>query len=414
MKKFKHKGISLILVLAIIITSIMIPAPGTMAATSSKIKIYDFIKIIVQATGLEVKATKSSPYLKAALKAEIVKDSDFKDYKAYLTRTDAAVILNRADEYLHGDKVDTELLTLVLSNRISDIKKIDASKRESVAKSFIKGFMKGYSKGYYIKSREFRGSEYMTASEAKGVSAMLKDTKKRAKLSPDGQLIRTTNLPSNANKFEYILETYPNSFYELKFSYQRGTYSWKPVEGKDYAPPTKITSVMEVLETDESGMCIYVNDWMKKAEDNLKYRLNVDYHTIDNTWLNNLRRTYTVTNNASLDKEKTDQIKNYVKYVKKNNVVIKSSIISVEPSTLYKTIGGYQVRAYIKFKISFLGDKMLQENLFFGNTRFVDLNKDKWFEGVYDIDISTKIVGTGGSGYAVIDDTLNDFYYKGK
>ncbi len=409
-KTLKNRGFGLFLVIVISATSILSVTQTTSAATSSKIKLYNFIKLAVQATGLEVETT----YLNAALKAGIVKEGDFSDYSKYTTRTDASLILNRADEYLHGDTMDADLLDTVLTKRISDISKVDKDKREAVAKIYAKGFMKGYSNGYYIQNREFRGSEYMTTAGSKNVVSMLKDTKKRAKLSPDGQLIRTTNLPKNAKMYDYILETYPNSFYELKFSYQRGTYSWEPKEGFDYARPARVTETMSKIEIDETGMCIYANDWMKKVEDNLKYRLNVDYRTIDNTWLNNLRSTYFVANIATLDKEQTDQIKEYIKDVKKNKVVIKSSIISVEPSTLYKHVGGYQVRAYVKFKISFPAEKKLQNDLFFGTTRFVDLTRDKWFDGVYDIEIGTKNIGSNGSDFAVSDDTLNDYYYKGK
>ena len=410
MKNLKNKGLSLLLAMVVLVTTILSPAQiGAEAATSSKIKLYNFIKLTVQATGLQVETT----YLNAALKAGIVKVGDFSDYSKYTTRTDAAVILNRADEYLHGDKVDADLLSLILSSRISDINKINADKREAVAKIYAKGFIKGYSNGYYIKSREFRGSEYMTTGGAKSIVGMLKDTKKRAKLSPDGQLIRTTNLPKNASKYEYILETYPNSFYEMKFMYQLAEYSNKPVELKDYASPLKVNATMDWLETDEDGNCIYVDDWMKKVELNLKTRLNVDYKTIDTTWLNNLRSTYFVFNRPELDKDTIDDIKEYIQVVKKNKIVIKSSVISVEPSTMY-FYNGYRVRVYVKFKIFFSGDKMEQDDLFYGGTmKMYNLKKDTWFTGVYDIELGTRNGSSNGSDFAVFDDSLNDYFYKG-
>lgn len=411
-ENLKNKGISLLLAIVILATTIFIPTPvGASTATSSKIKLYNFIKLAVQATDLEVETT----YLNAALKAGIVKEGDFSDYSKYTTRTDAAVILNRADEYLHGDKVDTEFLTLVLSSRISDIKQIDADKREAVAKIYAKGFVKGYSNGYYIKSREYRGSEYMTTAGAKNVISMLKDTKKRAKMSPDGQLIRTTDLPKNAKQYPYILETYPNTFYEMKFMYQNTEYSYKPVELLDYASPAKINATMKGLETDSTGKCVYVDDWIKKIELNLKTRLNVDYRTIDTTWLNNLRSTYFVFNNATLDKETTGDIKKYIQIVKNNKIVIKSSIISVEPSTMYLKSTAYRVRVYVKFKVTFSGDKLEQDDLFFGDTmKMYNLKKDKWFTGVYDISVATRNGSSDGNDYAVSDDSLNDFFYKGE
>jgi hypothetical protein len=403
-KKLRNRGVSLLLVIAIIATTIIVPSSfkSATAATGSKIKLYNFIKLVVQATGVEVDTT----YLEAALKAGIVKEGDFTDYSKYTTRTDAAVILNRADEYLNGDKVDPELLDLVLSSRISDTKKIDSDKREAVAKIYAKGFIKGYSNGYYIKSREFRGSEYMTISGAKGVVAMLTDTKKRAKLSPDGQLIRTTNLPKNASKYVYILETYPNSFYEMKFMYQRAKYYYEPKELIDYASPSRFKDV-NFYSVDYKK---YIDTWMKRVETNLNYRLNVDYRTIDSKWINILRSSYTQYGDSYSDKRITDVIKKYVDVVKKNKIVIKSQIISVEPSSLYMKGAGYYVRVYVKFKVSYNGSKMTSDDLISGGYVLLPgLKKDTWFDGVYDIELGTVNGSSNGSDYYVTDASLIDY-----
>lgn len=408
------KGISLLLVIVMVLSS-MIPAKSAEAATSSNIKIYNFIKILVSATGLEIDTAQASPYMKAAMDAGIVKEGDFKDDEAYITRMDAAVLLNRADEYLHGDTVDGKLLKIVLEQRISDINKIPEGKRNAVAKIYAKGFIVGKSNGLYIQNRSFNGYDFLTTGDAKKLIALLKNTKGRAKMSPDGQLIRTSNLPKNAKDYPYILEAFPNSFYEMKFGYQFSTYSYKPVEGKDYARPIKLNERMKVFETDINGRCIYLDDWMNKVENNLKYRLNVDYRTINNNWLKSLRSTYFVYNNAYDDKKTTDDIKEYMSYVKKNQIVIKSSVISVEPSTLYYD-NAYRVRAYVKFKISFRGEQKPQNKLFFVQQfiRLKNITRGEWFEGVYDIELATANGNSDGSDYAVFDDSLNDYFYKGK
>lgn len=412
-KILKSKGICLLLMLAIIFSCITPAQPAS--AASNKIKIYNFIKLLVPAIGLEVDTTAKGPYLKAALAAGIVKEGDFKDYKADLTRVDAAVLLNRADEYLNGDKVDAELLEIILAKRISDIKKIPAGKRETVAKVYAKGLIVGKSNGMYIQNRAFNGYDYLTTADAKKVVALLKNPKGRAKLSPDGQLIRTTNLPKNAKSYPYILEAFPNSFYEMKFMYQRATYSWKPVEGKDYASAAYIAREKEREASDTTSSYQFTDNWVKKVEDNLKYRLNVDYRTINNIWVTNLRSTYFVYDIASIDKKTTDDIKKYVNYVKKNKVVIKSSIISVEPSSLYFD-QSYRIRAYIKFKVSFTGEKNPQDDLFYSRSHvnFKGLRRDKWFEGVYDIQLGTANGSSNGSDYAIFDDALDDFFYKGE
>jgi hypothetical protein len=412
-KTLKNRGLSLLLAIVIIFTSIVVPVHSASAATNSKIKIYNYIKLLVTSVGLEVDTTKTSPYLKAALAAGIVKDGDFKDYKADLTRVDAAVLLNRADEYLNGDKVDPELLEVILEKRISDIKKIPAGKREAVGKVYAKGLIVGKSNGMYMQNRAFNGYDYLTTADAKKVVALLTNTKGRAKLSPDGQLIRTTNLPKNAKSYPYILESFPNSFYEMKFMYQISSYSWEPVEGKDFGSAAYIRARKD--SKDAESRYKFTDEWIKKVEDNLKYRLNVDYRTIDATWLNNLRNTYYVFRNESSNKSITDDIKAYMNYVKKNKVVIRSSLISVEPSTLYYD-QSFRVRVYVKFKISFQGEKKKQEDLIFGNQTIYlpGLTRDKWFEGVYDLEIATANGGSTGSDYAVFDDSLNDYYYKGK
>lgn len=401
------RGFSLLLAVVLFFSGVLLPMPFAEAAISSKVKVSDYIRIIVQATGLEVDETKSSPYLKAAMAAGIVKTGEFKDYKAYLTRTDAAVLLNRADEYMYGDAVDAKLLKTVLESRISDISKITKSKREAVAKVYAKGFMKGYSNGYYIKSREIRGNDYMTVAGARGLMDMLKDTKKRSDVSPDGQVIRTTNLPKNAKDYEYILATYPNSFYEMKFRYQESTYYFEPEELIHYASPRRFKDISFHGQNMQLILDKYLRSWIERVEVNLEKRLNVDYRTVNNEWINTLRSTYTQHLNASDDKVITDEIKKYVKAVKENKIVVESKVIAVEPSSLYSDGARFNVRAYVKFKVTYMGNKLTSNDLIYGDRVLLSgLKKETWFDGVYDIQLGTINGTSNGSDYYVVQDSL--------
>lgn len=416
MRFIKKRAINILLAFTILFSSI---APGqSVGAVSKNITGEQFLKKLVQAVNLEVDSSKADPYEAAAMAACILKKEDKIKLSASITRTNASVLLNRADEYLHGNTVDAELMETVIEKRISDIKKIPAGKREEVAKVYAKGIITGYSNGYYIQSRTFKGNNYMTTATANKFINRVLHPKKREKISPDGQVIRTTNLPKNYKKFNYILECFPNSFYEMKFMYQRTVYyNHKPVELMDYACPAKVNKTMtNHLETDKNGMCIYVNDWMDKVELNLKTRLNVNYKTIekDNTWLNNLRSTYFIYGDE-YDRKTTDDIKDYIKFVKKNKIVIQSKIVAVEPSTMYLDGAHFYVRTYVKFKVSFAGDRIKQDDLFYGrNTKMYDIKADKWFTGVYDISVATVNGRSDGSDYAVSDDSLNDYFYKRK
>jgi hypothetical protein len=307
------------------------------------------------------------------------------------------------------------LLEVIIAKRISDIKKVAADKRDAVAKVYAKGLIVGKSNGMYIQNRVFNGYDYMTTADAKKVVGLLKNIKDRAKLSPDGQLIRTTNLPKNAKSYPYILEAFPNSFYEMKFLYQIRTYSWDPVEGKDYASAAYISKKIEKEASNSESIFQFRDEWVKKVEDNLKYRLNVDYRTINNTWVNNLRSTYFIYNIAAIDKKTTDDIKAYMKYIKKNQIVIKSSAISVVPSSLYFD-QSYRIRVYVKFKISYPGEKNKQDDMFFSrkHVNFQGLIRDKWFEGIYDIELATANGTSNGSDLEIFGDALDDYYYKGE
>lgn len=411
----KVRGKYLLLVIVMLITLLI--KPISISAETQYITKGQFIKQLVQAIKLEVDKASKSPYIDAALKVGILKTDTFTDYEGYITTTDAAVLLNRADEYLHKKTLDEKLYKTVLTKRISDIKKVPQEKRGDVAKVVAKGIIKGYSNGKYIQNRSFKGDEYFTKTDTKVTLIRLMNPSKRAKLSPDGQLIRNTNLPKNADQYEYILECFPNSFYEMEFMYQFSKYYFKPVELTHYASPVKFIDITFQNISTQEVLDKYKDTWMERVETNLKMRLNVDYRTIDknNIWLNNLRSTYTQYNEADLDKRITDNIKAYIKNVKKNKIIIKSDIISVEPSTLYMKGAGFYVRVYVKFKVSFECDRIPQEDLIYGDKILLNnIKRDKSFEGVYDIELGTINGSSDGSDYYISNDSLIDYYYKGE
>lgn len=400
----KRIGIFLI---AMLITSTLLSVQKVNAANNN-IEIDTFVKLLVNALELDVDKNANNPYLESALKNGILKDGDFKNYTDYITRTDVAVLANRADEYLHGNTVTGLLVKEVQNKRISDIKKIDKNKREAVAKIVAKGMIKGFSNRKYVQNREFRGNNLISTNGAKSIINLVLNQKGRAKISPDGQLIRTTNLPKNYKDYEYILECFPNSFYEHKFRYQRLVYSYEPKELIDYASPARMKDRKTNLDYDT-----YKYKWAEKIRLNLETRLNIDYRTVDEEWINTLRSTYYFYNYPTQDKEIINRISKYVNIIKKNKVIIKSQIVTVEPSTLYDSIGTY-IRVYVKFKIS-ANDMSNQDDLIYGDIiKLYGLSKDKWFEGTYDIELATVNGSSDGYDYAIFNDSLNDYYFKKK
>lgn len=404
------------LLLAFTILVISVSFPTRAEASSKNITVKEFVVLLVKAMKLEVDKTSDNPYIDKAKDTELIRTGEFKNTNAKLTREDAAVLLNRADEYLNGDTVEEKLLQIVLDKRISDIKKIPKAKREDVAKIVAKGIIKGYSNGKYIQNREFRGSELISSTGAKAGINLVLNPKERAKISPDGQLIRTTNLPKNYKDFDYILECFPNSFYERNFMYQVTKYYFEPIELVHYASPVRVkyrTTKSDYIDIQEA-LRLYKDEWIKKIEVNLVTRLNIDYRTIDKdtTWLETLRNTYFVYGRATSDKGRIDDIKKYIKAVKKNKVIIKSEVIAVEPSTLYYE-SGYYVRAYVKFKVVSVTDMNKPSELFYGAfSNKKPLKEGVSFEAVFDIGLGTSNGSSNGSDYAVYGDMITDYEPK--
>ena len=337
MKIFLKKALLVLLTILMVGEMSITPMTTSAASKNNKVTAREYIKLMVNATKLKVNPKDKDPYVTAALNGGLIKKGELKSYTASIKKEDAAVIANRADELIHGTKYDKKELCKQIKHkkRLTNLNSVTKSKQDSVIKVYAKGIMIGASNGLYTHSRKFNGKEALTMSEAKILASRVKTPSKRRKLSPDGQLIRTTNLPKGNKKqtfpkptkelpyqikhyptykdYPYILASFPNSFYENMFLYSRGISGKKKVELKDYASPAKL--LKKKYFNEEQGYLLkdvlenHLDGWTKKAEINLKTRLNVDYRKIDNKWINTLRNTYYVYNDADMDKRKTKDIK---------------------------------------------------------------------------------------------------------
>lgn len=408
----KKRTIGLFLMVTILITLAAFPAARSKAA-SDYMYSGAFIQELVKTLKLEVDKNSDSDgrYLDAAIKAGIVKEEERKVfYFTTISRDYAAVLVNRADEYLHGDKADPKLVKTIQEKRISDINNTPKNMREAVAKCFAKGIVIGSSNGYYIQNRKFKGSADLSTSDSKIMLKRLVNTKSRAKISPDGMLIRTTNLPKNAKNYEYVLACYPNSFYERKFEfmfteqYKAGernpAYEIYPVQMKKSTFKTWNDSWAFSIEMDK-----YLYDWQKKAETYLNYVFNVNYKTVGDKWINGLASCYVKSNI-----NEADSIRDYyLKHIKANKVSVESSIIAVEPSSLYHDLGGYCMRAYVKYRITAKDISVKQNRLLWCQYPMLDnLKSGEWRSIIVDIRFGTNNGYQGDGSYWAID-TLTNF-----
>lgn len=403
----------LILMVVLLAVTILVVPSQLISSASQNITIEQYIELLIKAMKVTVDSSEEDPYIAAALKTGLLENDNEFTYTKQMTRTECAVLTNRADIYINGNEVTKLYDNIVNLKRISDLNKVTKKYRADVVQVFGKGIIVGYTNGKCTQDREFKGSNDITYNGAKAVITKLIDTKKRSVMSPDGQLTRTTKLPVNAKEFDYILASFPNDFYEMKFYYELGKSSSKYVMYEDYCAPAHMKDMPDyngTVEDTRKMLDTYLYQWCNVVEKNLYYRFNVNYKTVDTNWVKNLRNTYYFYGNDSMDQDKTDDIKDYVKELKKNKVIIKSTVISVEPSTLYYE-DFYYIRAYVKFKVTSASD--VKGTLMYGKTYMPTLKKNQWHEGYYDIALNGGSYSLGDD-FKVSSSWLNDSWMKQK
>lgn len=275
--------------------------------------------------------------IKKAVDVDVLKDSGIKNTDAATTVQTAAYLLEKADSSINGGwlSYDYDLFIHVQDyNRISDLKKAKKDYQRSLMMCYTKGIMIGKSNGKYSQSRKFLPTSKITKSEATKLVNRLSDTSKRFKLTYDGQLTRTVNLPKNYKEYPYILASFPNSFYEKKMWYtkQRNNSGW-------HAETPKQTAAKEDPEVRDM-----ICDTVRK---NLELRLNVNYKkTFTSKWKSELANTYFDPSDMTSD------INKYVTAAKSRKVVVESYKIVVDPSMVWRnTDTSYYVKVYAQFKV---------------------------------------------------------------
>lgn len=419
MKNLMKRVVLLTLVIVISLSSSTIM---TVRASSKNITIGEYIELLMKAMKVTIKETEDETYIEAAVSTGVLKTVDEFKVENEMTRAECAVLTNRADIYVNGVSADTKTFDEIKDHkRISDLSKISKEYRDDVVQVFGKGIIVGYTNGQYTQNRAFKGSNKITYNGAKEVIKKITNKKLRGVMSPDGQLTRTTNLPCNAKEYEYILASFPNKFYEMMFRYEWGMRNNKWVEYHDYCVPAKIkTMPFEIsgykgtAKETQDMLDKNLDMWIDKIETNLRCRFNVDYRTIGQKWYKEIRGSYCDYTYEKYNQDLKDELNAYIQDVKKNKVVIKSEMISVEPSTLYYN-GGFYIRCYVKFKVTSANN--MSGTLVFGqgdNVYFKNLMKNKWHEGYYDISIGVINGSSYGDDYAVFNEYISDILMEFK
>lgn len=278
--------------------------------------------------------------------------------------------------------------------RVNDIKSAEKRHQLDLITVLKKGIIIGKSMGRYTQNRNLMPKRKVSLAEAKKVIERVYDSKKRYPMSPDGQLLRKTNLPFWASDYKYILASYPDSYYETMLSYESHLATSFKLHS-DYEPP-KYT-----YERISNG--IETNDNIYEEADKVRrfqnHRMNVDYRTIDKKWRDKLISFYKRkehTKKSDLNGMKKD-IDKYIRFVKENKVIIESKPVATDASSAYYWYIKPSFHTYMKFRI--VSCKNLDKNLYkiiygcatgdwshgLAKYREKKVKLGEWCEGVYQV-----------------------------
>lgn len=422
---------AVIVMLAICVTTVVTAQPGTAQAATKYITRANFIKLVLDEMGIKVDKNVKSPYVTKALELGLVNKNTFLSYNLNINKADAAIILVRADEYLNGIKVSDELVNEIIDSRISDITKVSKAKRPYLAKAYALGYIKGNSNGTYSTDRKMNPTYKITLAYAKQLVSMINKTDLRHEVSPDGQLIRTTNLSKYAKFYPYILASYPNSYYDWEFRYMRmiGGNSKQPLYGTsqfvnliNYAAPAEVTDYRKnelIYYTYKSNYRKKVafieayNDnielWEKNAREYLELVFNVSYKNINDKWLDKVLAT---TDDAGLDvSTNKNRLKQYKEDMIKNKTIVESKVIAVDKSSVYVYDNIIYIRAYVKYRVK-SSQSLERETLSpivytrYNDPNFTNLKLNSWRDCYLDIEVDP-----GAENGGVVSAIINDYYH---
>ena len=376
-----------ILLISVIITSVL-PVQTKINAAKSAVKGFDFVFSIVEAlkTGGRISADDKKvsektveKYIKnyklskekavdllIAVNIGLIQDK-VKNYKKSITLAKALGLVSKADELMYGKKIDPDSVQFCIKNRIKDIGKVKKSERYGEAEGYLRGFIKG-SAAEYSHTRSLKGNKKLTKSQAEKLLKLLNNENERYLLSPDHQIIRTKKLPRNAEVYAYIIDSFPNSYYETGFNGMKNKnffdtgvglgadtleermkrtsftfvfpYEIERFNSLEY--PSDAFSYSNNVFTSTYRNNIVPNELVLSSEEFYRYALNIDYRTIekDTEWQQVMEKYLS-----------KSEIEDYIKHCKENKTIIECDLVAADRSSVYWYNGEYQCKVYAHMRI---------------------------------------------------------------
>ena len=396
------------------------PKPtATPIPVSKELTAGGFAKIIFNVMGITLAEDTEANAYETAINYGFITSDIFQSASSKVLYKNAYVVLYNIAQYL-GVEADKDILTAVVERgRISDL---SGTTTEKAAMQFLlaTGIVEGESDGKCSKTRSFEPKDTISSTDAELYAKRVVNADKRAVISPDGQVCRTTNLPVYARFFPYILDSYPNEYYDFNFRYMRQYSSFEDgvdeygdpnyvedlvfnrwTDGVDYYSPATIHTWNYKL----SGKAINFGElrdekaaeWEKQVEEHLMLIFNADYRTTpnDSAWANKvLQGLYNYgTKDGDYAKERMEV---YLKDMKENKTIVVCDQVSADCSTMYTDGSRKYIRVYVHYKIEsalnfneYGVSPIIYQNYSRWSQTYRDVTFGQWRDGYIDVEVMT-------------------------
>ena len=423
--KFQITGTLAVFWAALIALVLLLPQSGTGIAASRYLSAEEFAEQVLKACGIE--KTDGETALEAFRRMGLA--DRIPDGEKDIVRADAAILLAGAYQAMYGDFREEELLKAIREqNRLTALDGYEEEQEEAMILVYAAGLVPGYRTEEFAAGREFRGTARLTRNMADEYIRRLTDESRRHSLSPDGQLLRTQSLPVTADKFPYILESYPDSYYDwnLRFENSRQFQSGELEEGEFFYPAD--IGQMPWFQTRFAGeVSEYAKSWAEKAAAYAQLAFGVDYRTIEdhNAWKSAMYMLDADSSPAGSQEELNRRLERYIERMKENRTILEFDKAAADPSSLYYYNGQFYIRLYVRYRIissrvinpgieDILYKKSFNSVIYSdGVARLENVVLGEWRDGYYDIAFSSPNEQTDGSDIGISERMIQDEYYSG-
>lgn len=355
----------------------------------------DFIEAVSRAAG--GKGTVAD-----AVESGLIEGSQFRDYYAAITNEEAAVVTVAAYRKLGGELSMTKINAVEELGRIADL--AQSNYPSALAACYSAGLMVGEPGGLFSTARLMQPTANLAREEALAVIERIREPEKRKVVTADGQVTRNTDLPENYKDFLYILETFPNEYYNMPRFYETQERSGETP--RETGAGTKagrtgesFNAVEEFVMSNEDVQTI-----KERAEEAVRLRLSVNYNTIGDDWVDALAAVSDFANPEIGDASPSYEswmkcARDYVEFVKEDKTITECAKVVCDTSSIYYDEPMFFARVYFKFRVlqsESAEDGWLScifDGLYKGNT-------GEWISGF--VDVPMVYLGTAGSYYDYI------------